>query len=409
MLLKLALPNYLALLSGVIAGVIDVAWIARLGSAPAAAVAVATSVENVLLGLVLLIHGGLTVVIAGRSGAAAATAIRAGWILYALLTPAVVAAGLLLREPLAALLLPDPHAADLAVDFLTILFPGLVVFYAQSVVDGIFAGHGDTRTPMRLALTANGLLLVLDPILIYGAGLGVTGAALATLIGRTIALLTGLTLLRRRGLRGAGPASVREVAAAGTPIAGDFLLRMGGALAVVAVVGRFGVTQIAAYGIGVKVLYLATMGFYALRNATTILAARTGGERGLARRAVTAALVAGTGSALLFAILADPLMRLFTTDPPVVAAGVSFLRAIGGYLVPIAVVIVLGGYLTGTGRGSRLMMITLAGMITQTALAWLLSHHFGLYGVWLAMAAAALIQLVAVLPAARSSREYAAY
>ncbi|GAA4585406.1 hypothetical protein GCM10023107_00640 [Actinoplanes octamycinicus] len=83
----------------------------------------------------------------------------------------------------------------------------MAIFYAQQVVDAIFAGRGDTRTPMRLALTANALILVLDPLLIYGPGplpaLGVTGAALATALGRTVALVIGL--LRQRTPARAAP------------------------------------------------------------------------------------------------------------------------------------------------------------------------------------------------------------
>ncbi|MFJ5017855.1 MATE family efflux transporter [Streptomyces griseoluteus] len=58
----------------------------------------------------------------------------------------------------------------LAVGFLAVSFPGMAVFFAQNVVDGLFKGTGDTRTPMRTALLANGCVLVLDPLLIYGVG-----------------------------------------------------------------------------------------------------------------------------------------------------------------------------------------------------------------------------------------------
>jgi Na+-driven multidrug efflux pump len=474
-LLRLALPNYVALLSSVVAGIIDVAWVARLGAEPVAAVAVATGVENALLGVVLLINGGVTVVLAGRLGAgdaaAARTTVRAGWRLYAVITPAVVLAGFALRRPLAEGFLDDEAAAGLAADYFAVLFPAVAIFFAQQVVDAIFTGHGDTRTPMRLALTSNAILLVLDPLLIYGPGpfpaLGVVGAAVATAAGRAVALAVGLVLVRRLISRaaegreagvpraagagaeravgetraaGAGAeravgetrAAVWVVARTGAPIAGDFLVRMAGALVIIAVVGRFGVAAVAGYGIGMKVLYFATMGFYAIRNAATVHTPRTlsalpsqerdgasgepdgaSGERdrasenrdgeraAIGRHVLALALAAGVLATVLFAAAAPVLMRLFTGEPEVIGTGVTFLRSIGGYLASLAAVVALGGFLVGSGRGPRLFGITVIGTAVQTALAWWWSAVLGLSGVWWAMTAAAVVQLVLVLRLAR--------
>ncbi|WIM97741.1 MATE family efflux transporter [Actinoplanes oblitus] len=411
-LVRLAVPNYVALLSGVLTGIVDVAWVARLGPAPVAAVAVATGVENALLGIVLLINGGVTVRLAAAHGTgdrlAARSVIRAGWSLYALITPLVVAAGLALRQPLAGAFLDDPAAARLAAGYLTVLFPGVAIFYAQQVVDAIFAGRGDTRTPMRLALVANTLILVIDPLLIYGTGplpaLGVTGAALATVLGRIAALLTGLFLLRRSG-RSPGPGrggAVGAVLRTGAPIAGDFLVRMSGSLALLAVVGHSGVAAVAAYGIGLKVLYFATMAFYAIRNAATIHAPRTLAVHpeqrpAIGRQVLALALLTGAAASALFALLAPLIMRGFTGDHEVVAVGVLFLRCVGGYLTPIAAVIAVAGFLMAAGRGPALFAVTVAGTATQTALAWWLPTRLNLPGVWLAMSLAAVLQLALVL------------
>lgn len=73
---------------------------------------------------------------------------------------------------------------------------------------------------MRLALIAGGLPLALDPLLIYGAGWGVTGAPTPTTTGRAVALEAGVVLRRRRGYRGSGGGAVRAVAVTGAPIAG---------------------------------------------------------------------------------------------------------------------------------------------------------------------------------------------
>ncbi|MEV0273907.1 MATE family efflux transporter [Hamadaea sp. NPDC050747] len=423
-LLRLAGPNYAGLMSGVVTGIIDVAWVARLGAGAAAAVAVATNIENLLLGVILAVSGGLTVVVSGRVGsgdaAGARRAVRAGWLLFAGITPIVAGAGFLLRTPIARLFLDDPGAIRLAVAYLAISLPAVIVFYGQWMLDGLFAGHGDTRTPMRLALLANGLVLVADPVLIYGlAGfpkLGVAGAALATAGGRLVAFAVGLILARRltRGpVTESVRADVRAILRVGGPISGDFLVRMTGALGLVAVVGRFGVVAVAGYGIGMKALYVATMAFYAIRNAATIhtprsLAAGSGGagekqavEGDIRRATLRVALSVGVVAAVVFAAGSGWILRAFTGDPAVIAAGSTFLRCVGPYLVGLSGVVALGGLLMGAGRGSLMFGVTIGGVAGQLGLAWLLSSAFGLTGVWVAMGVAALGQLTVLLYAVR--------
>src|SRR5689334_4534575 len=108
-LLALACPVYFELVASVLAGIIDMLWVARLGGGAVAAVAVATSTENLLLGVILTAAVGTTVRVAHAVGAgddaAVREAVRGGWALCAVLTPLVAVGGWLLRDPLAALVL----------------------------------------------------------------------------------------------------------------------------------------------------------------------------------------------------------------------------------------------------------------------------------------------------------------
>ncbi|MEV0649472.1 MATE family efflux transporter [Phytomonospora sp. NPDC050363] len=411
-LLALAGPVYLELLAGVVAGVIDMIWVARLGAGAVAAVAIATNVENALMGVILVTELGATVLIARRRGAGdtagISSAIRGAWLLYAAITPVVALGGWLAREPIAALFTAPGEAREHAVAFLAVSLPGLAVFFAQLTVNGIYKGLGDTRTPMRLAMLGNLVLLVLDPLLIYGlAGLprlGVAGAALATVIGRAVALGVGLVLLRRAA---AGPrttgawADARRIAATGVPMAAEFATRMAGALVMVAAVARFGPVAVAAYGIGTKATYAATMGFYAVRQAATIHTSHTRGAGGPTRAIARETLVIGAAAGLIAAfaaIVAGPwVMRAFTSDAEVIAAGVSFLRWTAPYLLLLACLIASTGVWLGEGNGGRLFAVTLAGAVCQVPLAFGLSAVFGLPGVWLALSGAVALQLVLLL------------
>ncbi|MFF9325607.1 MATE family efflux transporter [Streptomyces sp. NPDC014776] len=412
-LIALAHPVYFSLLASVAAGIINTVWVSRLGGAAVAAVAVATNTENVLLGVALVFASGTTVLVAHARGArdpgAVRSAVHGGWALCAAVTPVVVVGGLLLREPLARLVLGggDGAAVPLACGYFAVSLPGVAVFFAQQLVDGILKGTGDTRTPMRLALLANGLILAVDPLLIHFHG--VRGAAASTVLCRCAALAVGLVALRRNALLRAAravpaaepvPAALRRTLATGLPMSADFTVRQAGALVLVAIVARIGVTAVAAYAIAYKVMYGATMAFYAVRQAASIHTAHTRGEGRDARRAIgrQAVLVSGTvglAASALLALTAPWVMAAFGAGPAVAHDGVLFLRCVGPYLLLMACFIALGGVFEGSGGAPALLRVTLAGTAVQLPLAWALAG-LGLPGVCLALASAMAVQCAAV-------------
>ena len=411
-LVLLARPVYFSLLASVAAGIINTVWVARLGGPAVAAVAVATTTENVLLGSALVFGSGTTVLVAhargARDPAAVRAAVRGGWALWALVTPVVVVCGLLGREPLARLVLggADGAALPLAVAYFTLSMPGLAVFFAQQLVDGILKGTGDTRTPMRLALLAGGLNLVLDPLFIHLYG--VRGAAAATVLARCAALGAGLVALRRstplRTARRAEPGerlhvSLRRTLRTGLPMSADFTVRQTGALVLVAIVARLGVTAVAAYAIAYKVMYVATMAFYAVRQAASIHTAHTRGagrdaRRAIGRQAVILSGALGLAAAVLQAVTAPWIMAAFGAGPRVAGEGVLFLRCVGPYLVLLGCLIALGGAFEGAGRAAVLLRVTVLGTALQLGLAYALTG-LGLPGVCLAVALAAGVQCAA--------------
>ncbi|MDN3261476.1 MATE family efflux transporter [Streptomyces sp. CSDS2] len=420
-LVTLAAPVYLSLLASVASGIINTVWVSRLGGPAVAAVAVATNTENVLLGVALVFASGTTVLVAhargARDPAATRSAIRAGRMLCALVTPVVAVGGYLLREPLAALVLggAEGTATRLAAAYFAISLPGMAVFFAQQLVDGILKGTGDTRTPMRLALLANGLILCCDPVLIHLYG--VRGAAASTVLCRAVALAAGLRALRRAALPrsgdGARPAegtraALRRTLTTGLPMAADFTVRQGGALVLVAIVARLGVTAVAAYSIAYKALYLATMAFYAVRQAVAIHTAHTRGagldaRRDIGRQAVLLSGALGLLAAVLFAVTAPWITAAFGAGPEVAGQSVLFLRCTGPYLLLMACFIALGGVFEGSGAAPALVWVTLLGTAVQLALACALSGA-GLPGICLAMALAMAVQCAGLAVPARLGR-----
>ncbi|ANP57018.1 MATE family efflux transporter [Streptomyces griseochromogenes] len=424
-LVSLARPVYFSLLASVASGIINTVWVSRLGGAAVAAVAVATNTENLLLGVAMVFASGTTVLIAHARGArdpdAVRAAVRGGWALCGLVTPLVAVGGLLLREPLARLVLGGGGSAalHLATAYFAISLPGMTVFFAQQLVDGILKGAGDTRTPMRLALLANGLILLCDPVLIHFYG--VRGAAASTVLCRCAALAAGLRALGRNALlrtaarsRPTGPSScsndlirghprlaaLRRTLTTGLPMSADFTVRQGGALMLVAIVARLGVPAVAAYAIAYKVMYVATMAFYSVRQAAAIHTAHTRGagkdaRRAIGRQAMLVSAALGLGAAVLFAATAPWIMAAFGAGPEAARQGVLFLRCVGPYLLLMSCFIALGGVFEGSGGAPALLRVTLLGTAVQLPLAHVLAG-LGLPGVCLALALAMAVQCGAV-------------
>ncbi|MGW0942262.1 MATE family efflux transporter [Streptomyces sp. NPDC002623] len=420
-LVVLARPVYFSLLASVAAGIINTVWVSRLGGPAVAAVAVATNAENVLLGVALVFASGTTVLVAHARGArdpgAVRAAVRGGWALCAVVTPVVAIGGFLLREPLSRLVLGGGGgpALPLAVSYFAISMPGIAVFFVQQLVDGILKGAGDTRTPMRLALLANGLILVGDPLLIHLYG--VQGAAGCTVLCRSVALGVGLLALRRNALlrTAAEPGlgfgvCLRRTLTTGLPMSADFTVRQAGTLGMVAVVARLGVTAVAAYSIAYKVLYVATMAFYAVRQAASIHTAHTrgagegeggdgdgdgGGLWVIARQAVVVSGGVGLVAAVVVCGAAPWIMAAFGAGSGVAEEGVLFLRSVGPYLLLMAGFIAVGGVFEGSGGAAVLLRVTVLGTGVQLPLAYGLSG-LGLAGVCLALALAMGVQCLVV-------------
>jgi hypothetical protein len=236
------------------------------------------------------------------------------------------------------------------------------VLYGYFVVDATFRASGDTRTPFLILLASVALALVLDPLLIMGLGglprLGIAGAAVATVLTRSLAFAVGLTLLVRRGMLRVGPprpAVMLTVARVGLPTAATGVLFS----VVYVVIGRtasvLGTPALAALGLGFRVeswLYMIGVGFGAA--AAAVVGQNLGAGRvDRAERAGWTMLAAASAPAVVAAALSwavpDLLAGAFTRDAAVVAEAARYLRIVAVSQLVVCAEVVLEGALGGTG------------------------------------------------------------
>lgn len=190
-ILRLAVPAFFALVSEPLMLLADSAIVGHLGTPQLAALGIAGTILQTLVGVCVFLAYGTTSAVARRIGAgdhkgALAQGIDGLWL--ALLLGVVLAVvGVLLAPAAIGAFNPSPDVADHAVIYLRISCLGIPSMLLLLAATGVLRGLQDTKTPMIVAITANLLNIVLNLILVYGLDLDIAGSALGTALAQTAA------------------------------------------------------------------------------------------------------------------------------------------------------------------------------------------------------------------------------
>jgi putative MATE family efflux protein len=364
-------------------GVVDIAMVGRLGAVAVAGVGSATQLIQLAVSSMGALSVGTTVLVARATGARrpddAAHVTRQSLLAGLALGMALALIGVLSAEPVIRLLGPEAEVVEIGALFLRLDSLALPALVTMLVAGGALRGAGDTRTPLIASAAMNAINLALAYVLIFGKlgvpPLGVAGVALASVIARTVgaAILLGL-LFRRRGLslRSAGWSPdlgvMRRVLRIGVPTAVEQSMLSGGFLLYGALVITLGTTVYATQRITFQAISLAFMPAFGYATAATTVTGQSlgAGRPDLARAATAAALRQAlfwmTLAGFLFALLAGPLLSLFSGDPEVIAIGKVALPVLALAQPFWAVGQVYAGSLRGAGDARFPMVATSAGM-----------------------------------------------
>ncbi len=381
---------------------------------PIAVAAVGLTNQPFMLGLALsfALNVGTTAVIARSIGAkdyaTADETAKQSFLVNGVLAVIFSIAGYYYAEPILLFMGAGPDVLPSGLVYFRIIS---LTFGFSSLSMGIAAmlrGAGDTRTPMRVNMIANICVVLVGYPLIYGilgfGGLGVAGAAIASGVARFVGMALGLWAL----VRGNVPVHIRfatgcrpdwqlltRVSRVGIPTAMEQFVMRTGQILFIRVVASLGTEVFAAHQIALNVLSLSFMPGMAFAVAATTLVGQNLGA-GRTDEAVAVGWevrrlgmwLAWTVSAV-FIFLGPWIMRLYTTDPTVIAQGAIALKIIGLIQPPQISQFILAGGLRGAGDTRWPLYATMVGMWGSRVL---LSHIFvtimgwGLVGAWASMA-----------------------
>jgi putative MATE family efflux protein len=274
-------------------------------------------------------------------------------------------AGLLATPTVVAAFDPAADVAAAATDYLVISWFGLPPMLVVLAATGVLRGVSDARTPLIGAVVANLANVALNLVLVYPAGLGISGSALGTVIAQSgmAIYLTGHVVRRARSA-GVGLAphlpGVRRAARAGGALVVRTLTLQGVLLAT-----TWSMTGLGSVATATHQVAMAVWTFLAYALDAVAIAAQTitgealgagdvEGTRSLTGRLIRIGLLSGVLTGVLLALSATLLGPLFTSDPRVIDLLAPVLLVAAAFQPLAGVVFVLDGVLIGAGDGRYL-------------------------------------------------------
>lgn len=419
----LAIPMVLEMVMESVFAIADVFFVARLGDDAIAAVGLTEAMLTIVYAISVGLAMSTTALVARRIGEGNRDgAVRAGTQAVAVGVSVGIAIGIpcsIFATDLLRAMGASPQVLETGGGYTAILLGSNVVIVLLFINNAVFRGAGDAALAMRTLWLSNGINLILDPCLIFGIGpfpeMGVTGAAVATAIGRGTGVLYQLWMLRRGAgriaLRGPAfrlePKVMMELLRLSVGGVTQFLIATASWVALMRIVSPFGEQAVAGYTIAVRIIIFALLPSWGLSNAAATLVGQNlgAGRPGRAERSVYLTgiynMVFLGSVALLFLTGAPWLISIFTDNPSTAATGVSALRILSlGYIFYAWGMVMVQAF-NGAGDTMTPTWINLfCFWCCQIPVAWALAGPVGLgpTGVfWSVAGAESLIAVVSII------------
>jgi putative MATE family efflux protein len=400
-IMLLAVPMVLEMLMESVFAVVDVFFVAKLGASAVAAVGLTESMLTLVYTAAMGLSIGVMAVVARRTGEkdqeGAARAAAQAFAVALLVAAPIAVVGILFAPDLLRLMGASDEVVAQGVGYTRTMLGGNVVIVLLFLINAVFRGSGDPAIAMRTLWLANGLNIVLGPCFIFGLGpfpeLGVTGAAVATTIGRGTGVLYQLYRVTRGDARVTlTPAHfrpdgsvMRTIARLSGPGTLQVLIGTASWILLVRIMSTFGNTAVAGYTIGIRILIFALLPSWGLANAAATMVGQALGAR-KPERAERAVWIAGLYNmvflglvGVVFVVFAEPIVAILTRDPAVAPVAASCLRIVSFGFLFYAYGMVLTQAFNGAGDTWTPTWINLGCFwLWEIPLAWVLAVHFGL-------------------------------
>jgi len=405
---RMTIPMLVAMTSQTLYNLIDAIWVAGLGSDALAAVGLVFPIFFILNGIGNGLGVGAASAIARRVGAGdkeGADSVAAQALVLSILATLILTLPLVLLAEDIFTAMGAGSATPLCVEYAQVIFSGTGVIFIVTLLDSILRAEGDAKRSMRMMIIASALNIVLDPIFIYALGMGVGGAALASVLAFGIAgLVQGYWFFvkkdtfvhfRFQGFRFRSD-EIKDILRVGIPASLEMTILSFSSLVMNMIILSIGSTDgVAIYSSGWRVFQMAMIPFFSIGAAMIpVCGAAFGGRRydkldiGY-RYGIKLTVGIMVVFSVLLALLAPQITTLFTYSEGTAHLQdgmVQFVR-IGCIFLPfIGAAAISSMMFQAIGKGLRAMVSTLVrNVLFLLPPVYLLGKSYGIIGVWWGM------------------------
>lgn len=397
----LAIPMILEMAMESVFAIVDIFFVASLGNDAVATVGLTEAVITLLYAVAIGLSMGTTAMVARRIGEKdrEGASLVAGQAIWVGLAVSIIVGGLgiVFAPDILGFMGAESGVIEQGVTYTRLMLGGSFSIVFLFLINSIFRGAGDATLAMRALWIANGINIVLDPCFIYGLGpfpeMGVTGAAVATNIGRSIGVLYGVYYLcggggrihlhlRNMALQLPLAWSLIRISLGGIA---QFLVATASWVFLMQIVASFGSAAVAGYTIAVRIVMFSLLPAWGLSNASATLVGQNLGA-GLKERAETTvwhiarynAYYMGV-AALLMLLFTESIVGFFSEDPETLDYAARCLRIFAYGYVPWGFGMAIIQAFNGAGDTLTPTWINIfAFWIVQVPLAYLLALGLGI-------------------------------
>jgi len=398
----LAIPMILEMAMESVFAVVDLFFVAKIGKHAVSTVGLTESVITVVYSLAMGLSMAATAVVARRIGeknsaGAAIAAVQSLW-LALIITALISIAGVVWAADILRLMGAEAETIAIGTPYVRIMFGGSIVITLLFLINGIFRGAGDASIAMKSLWIANIANIILCPLLINGLGpipgYGLTGAAIATTIGRGIGVLYQLYFLFNgksmvklsvNKLKGEW-AVIKNLVQVAWPATLQFVIASCSWIVLAKLVAETGGSEASAgYQTALRIVMFFILPAWGISNAAATLVGQNLGAKDTAR-AEHAVMTTAKYNAIFMAVVslffllgAEAIVGVFAKQQEVLDIAVRALRIISTGYVFYGIGMVINSSFNGAGDTRTPTVINVFGFwLFQIPFAYLLAYTWGL-------------------------------
>lgn len=344
----LAIPMMLELVMESTFAIVDIYFVGKLGASAVATVGLTETFMFLLYAIGMGLAMGVTAIVARRIGeqqkeAASEAAVQAVLVGILVAVPFSLA-GLFFSQELLALMGADAWVINEGYRYTQWMLGGNFVIVLLFIINAVFRGAGDAAIAMRVLWIANGINIVLNPLLIFGWGpfpeLGVQGSAVATNIGRGVGVAVQLYSLFSGGkhirvlwsqvqLKFEVMLNVIKTSLGGI---GQMIIAMTSWIFLMRILSDIGSVAVAGTTITIRVMMLTMMPAWGMSNAAATLVGQNLGAGQPERAEASVWKIGCYNMVFLVAVsfayffFSREIIGIFSEDAEVIKVGAEWLR-----------------------------------------------------------------------------------